>query len=123
METDILRTIVNFAVTGILGYLVATLKNFKIKKKEKEDAILKKIESIEMKLEKLDQEDLLQMKSDLSNKFFVYDAMDEVEDYLVESFRKECERYFDRGGDSWVHNQYEKSFDWEIKPTIYTKNL
>lgn len=119
MGTDILRTIVNFAVTGVLGYLVATLKDFKKKKKEKEDTILKKIENIEKKLEKLDQEDLLQMKADLSNKFFVYDAMDEVDDYLVESFRKECERYFDRGGDSWVHPMYEKSIEWEIKPTGY----
>ncbi len=121
MGADILRTIVNFIVTGVLGYLVATLKEFKKKKKEKEDTLLKKIENIEKKLEKLDQEDLLQMKSDLSNKFFVYDAMDEVDDYLVESFRKECERYFDRGGDSWVHPMYEKSIEWEIKPTGYLK--
>jgi len=122
MEKQIISIIVNFVVTGILGYLVATLKNIKAKKKEKEDKILLEIENIKKKLEKLDQEDLLQMKSDLSNKFFIFDAMDEIEDYLVESFRNECERYFDRGGDSWIHNQYEKSFDWEIKPTIYTKN-
>ena len=121
MKADIIRTIINFAITGVLGYLVATLKNFKKKKKEKEDMILKKIENIEKKLEKIDQEDLLQMKSDLSNKFYVYDAMDEVEDYLVESFRKECERYFDRGGDSWIHPMYEKSLEWDIKPTGYMK--
>ena len=122
MKTNILNIIINFTVTGLLGYLVASFKNFKKKKKEKEDKILIEIENIKKKLEKLDQEDLLQMKSDLSNKFFVFDAMDEVEDYLVESFRNECERYFDRGGDSWIHNQYKKSFEWKIKPTIYTKN-
>ena len=119
MKADIIRTIINFAITGVLGYLAATLKNFKKKKKEKEDMILKKIENIEKKLEKIDQEDLLQMKSDLSNKFYVYDAMDEVEDYLVESFRKECERYFDRGADSWIHPMYDKSFEWDIRPTGY----
>lgn len=119
MTNDIIKIVVNFLVTGLLGYCVASLKNFKKKKKEKEDKIFKEIELIKKKLEKLDQEDLKQMKSDISNKFFVYDAMDEVEDYLVESFRNECERYFDRGGDSWVHPMYDKSFEWDIKPTGY----
>ena len=41
MKTQIIGIIVNFVVTGLLGYLVATLKEFKKKKKEKEDAILK----------------------------------------------------------------------------------
>lgn len=121
MEKQIISIIVNFVVTGILGYLVATLKNIKAKKKEKDDKILLEIENIKKKLEKLDQEDLKQMKANLSNKFFIYDAMDEVEDYLVESFRNDCERYFDRDGDSWVHPMYEASFDWDIKPTGYLK--
>lgn len=121
MEKQIISIVLNFVVTGLLGYLVATLKNFKKKKKEKDDKILKEIEYIKKKLEKLDQEDLLQMKSDLSNKFFVYDAMEEVDDYLVESFRNECERYFDRGADSWIHPMYDKSLEWDIKPTGYLK--
>ena len=121
MKADILRTIINFAVTGLLGYVVASLKSMKKKKKEKDDLILSKLEQLEKRLDAIDQEDLLQMKSELSNKFYVYDAMDEVEDYLVESFRKECERYFDRKGDSWIHPMYDKSFDWEIKPTEYLK--
>ena len=121
MKKQILSIIVNFVVTGLLGYLVATLKDFKKKKKEKDDKIFTEIEYIKKKLEKIDQEDLKQMKADLSNKFFIYDAMDEVEDYLVESFRNDCERYFDRDGDSWVHPMYEKSFEWDIKPTGYLK--
>ena len=119
MKTDIIKLVVNFVITGLLGYVVASFKNFKKKKKEEKDMMLKELELIKNKLEKIDQEDLKQMKSDISNKFFVYDAMDEVEDYLVESFRNECERYFERGGDSWVHPMYDKSFDWDIKPTGY----
>lgn len=121
MKTQIIGIILNFVVTGVLGYLVATLKNLKKKKKEKEDKVLKEIEEIKTKLETIDQEDLKQMKSDISNKFFVYDAMEIVEDYLVESFRNECERYFDRGGDSWIHPMYDKSFEWKIKFTGYLK--
>ena len=121
MKAQIIGIIVNFVVTGLLGYLVATVKNIKKKKKDRDDKILQEIDTIKKKLEKIDQEDLKQMKSDISNKFFVYDAMDEVEDYLVESFRNECERYFDRDGDSWIHPMYDKSFDWDIKPTGYIK--
>ena len=61
------------------------------------------------------------MKHELSNKFFVYDALDVVEDYLVMSFREQCEQYFDLGGDSWIHPMYDQSFKWKIKQTKYLK--
>ena len=69
----------------------------------------------------LKESQLADMKSDLSGKFFIYDAMDEVEDYLVYSFREKCERYFSLNGDSWIHPMYDKSFKWKIKPTGYLK--
>lgn len=121
MTEQVIKTIVNFAVTGLLGYTISTVKNLKKKRKEKEDKILLEIEKLKTKQEILDYNDLCEMKSDLSNKFFIYDAMEEVEDYLVMSFREKCERYFERGGDSWVHPMYEKSFQWKIKPTGYLK--
>ena len=121
MKEQIIGIIVNFVVTGLLGYFIATLKNFKKKKKDRDDLILKKLEVLEKRLDVVEQEDLKQMKSDLSNKFFVYNAMNEVEDYLVESYREDCERYFNRGGDSWIHSQYDKSFDWKIRFTGYIK--
>jgi len=119
MKADVIKIIVNFVVTGLLGYIVASFKNFKKKKKEKEDKILIEIENLKKKQEEVEKEQLLEMKSELTNKFYVYNAMDEVEDYLVMSFREQCERYFKRGGDSWIHPMYEKSFDWDIKPSGY----
>ncbi len=114
MKSQILAIVVNFVVTGGLGYCVSTIKNLKAKKKEKDDKILSKIETLE-------ENQLLEMRNDLSNKFYVYDAMQSVEDYLVMSFREKCERYFNMGGDSWIHPMYDKSFKWEIKPTGYLK--
>lgn len=114
MKSQILAIVVNFVVTGGLGYCVSTIKNLKAKKKEKDDKILSKIEALE-------ENQLLEMRNDLSNKFYVYDAMQSVEDYLVMSFREKCERYFNMGGDSWIHPMYDKSFKWEIKPTGYLK--
>ena len=121
MKSQILAIIVNFIVTGGLGYCVSTIKNLKKKKQEKDDKIFKEIEKLTKKQEQIEEEQLLQMKADLSNKFYVYDAMDEVEDYLVESFKEECDRYFKRGGDSWIHPMFDKSFQWKVKITGYLK--
>jgi len=107
-----INTGVTFVVSGILGYCVSLIKNYKNKFKEKEDKILKEFEQIK-------KSQLLDMKVDLSNKFYVYDAMDEVEDYLVIGFRNKCEMYFDLGGNTWIKPMYEKSFQWKIKHTGY----
>ena len=121
MKSQILAIVVNFIVTGGLGYCVSTIKNLKKKKKEKDDKILKTLESLDKRLEMVEQDELDEMRNDLSNKFYVYDAMEEVEDYLVTPFREKCEKYFDKGGDRWIHPMYEKSFQWKIKVTGYLK--
>ena len=115
MKETFINTLISLAVSGIVGYLIGRIKDYKKKlqdKKTMEERIIK-----EIKLLKEDQ--LLEMRNDLSNKFFVYNAMDEVEDYLVMSFREKCERYFGYGGDSWIHPMYDTSFNWKIKPTGY----
>lgn len=114
MTQTIVNTIVTFLISGILGYCVNIIKTYKKKLKEREDKVFNE-------LEKLKKSQLADMKSNLSNKFFVYDAMEEVDDYLVEGFRKDCERYFDMDGDSWIHPMYDKSFQWKIKQTGYLK--
>lgn len=95
----IISTIINMAIPVILGYCIGIIR----------------------KMRKLAGTQLMDMRNDLSNKFFVYDAMDEVEDYLVMAFREKCEDYFEMGGDSWIHPMYDKSFKWKIKPTVYLK--
>lgn len=110
MVNTIINTATTFVVSGILGYCVSTIKNYKKNK----DEILKEFEQLK-------ESQIMDMRSDLSNKFFVYDAMDEVEDYLVMSFREKCERYFNMGANTWIHPMYEKSFKWKIKSTGYLK--
>ena len=110
MTETIIKTILSFVTTGILGYCVSTIKYYKKGK----DEILKEFKELK-------ESQLADMKSDLSGKFFIYDAMEEVEDYLVYSFREKAERYFKMGGDSWIHPMYEKSKTWKIKPTGYLK--
>lgn len=104
----VLKSIISYIIPIILGFLIGILKNIKANDKEfKED------------LKKIKENELLEMRGDLSNKFYVYDAMEEVEDYLVMSFQEKCERYFAMGGNNWIHPMYDKSKNWKIKPTGY----
>lgn len=110
-----LNTTITFVLSSVLGYCLNSMKNYKNKlneKKQKENQVLKEIK-------RLKETQLLDMRNDLSNKFYVYDALETVEDYLVMSFREKCEAYFELGGDNWIHPMYEKSFKWNIKPTGY----
>lgn len=106
----ILNTVVTFIVSGLLGYCVSIIKNFRGHK----NAMLEQFKQIK-------ESQMSDMKADLANKFFIYDTMEQVEDYLVISFREKCERYFAMNGDSYIHPMYDKSFKWKIKPTGYLK--
>lgn len=110
MLQTIINCVITFTVTGCLGIVVKKLKS-----------VLKIINNFINEFKEIKDSQMMDMKSDLSAKFFVYDAMDEVEDYLVMSFREKCERYFEMGGDTWIHPMYDKSFEWVIKPTNYLK--
>lgn len=116
IETAI-KTLISLVVSGLFGYLIGRIKNYKKRLEDKKVADAEIIKEIKT----LKEDQLLEMRNDLSNKFFVYDALEEVEDYLVMSFREKCERYFDYGGDSWIHPMYNSSFNWKIKPTGYLK--
>ena len=110
MITLIVNTIITFLLGNILGFCLSLLKKYKKQKEE-----------IMEEFKELKESQLMDMKNDLSNKFFVYDAMEEVEDYLVMAFREKCERYFKMNGDSWIHPMYDKSFKWKIKVTGYLR--
>ena len=114
MTQTIINTAVTFVVSSILGYCVSVIRNYKNKIKEKEDRILNEFAKIK-------ESELCDMRSDLASKFFVYDAMEEVEDYLFVSWQEKCNRYFELGGDAYVHQLYEKSNKWKIKQTGYLK--
>jgi len=110
MINTIISTILTFLVSSILGYCVSVIKSYKKQKSE-----------ILTEFGELKESQLMDMKNDLSNKFFIYDSMEEIEDYLVYAFREKCERYFHLGGDSWIHPMYDKSFMWKMKQTGYLK--
>lgn len=110
MLQTILTTTITFVVSSILGYCVSVIRNYKKNRNE-----------IMGEFKELKESQLMDMRSDISSKFYVYDSMEEVEDYLAISFQEKCERYFHLGGNKYIHSLYEKSFEWKIKPTGYLK--
>ncbi len=110
-----ISTLVTTLIGVILGYFTGLIKNYKKQRlqDQKEKTLI--IEEIKQ----LKENQMEDMRNDLSNKFYVYDAMEEVEDYLVIAFRKKCERYFEMDGDTWIHPMYDKSFKWKLKKTGY----
>jgi len=110
MLQQAINTGITFVVSSILGYCVSVIKNYKKQKNE-----------IMEEFAQLKESQLMDMRSDLASKFYVYDSMDEVEDYLVISFQEKMQRYFLLGGNSYLHQLYEKSKQWRVKPTGYLK--
>ena len=110
MINTIISTILTFIVSSILGYCVSVIKNYRKQKNE-----------IMEEFAQLKESQLMDMRSDLASKFYVYDSMEEVEDYLVISFQEKIQRYFLLGGNSYLHQLYEKSKQWKVKPTQYLK--
>ena len=110
MLQTILNTAITFVVSSILGYCVSVIRNYKKNKNEILDEFAQ-----------LKESQLMDMRSDLASKFYVYDSMEEVEDYLVISWTEKVERYFLLGGNSYLHQMYEKSKQWKVKATNYLK--
>jgi len=110
MLQAIINTSVTFVVSSTLGYCISVIKNYK---KQKND--------IMEEFKKLKESQLMDMRSDLASKFYVYDSMEEVEDYLVMSWVEKADRYFEMGGNNYLHQMYEKAKQWKVKSTNYLK--
>ena len=102
----VIGTIITCLVSAGMGYVLNGLKTYKhhAKKLLEEFAQLK-------------QDQLDDMRAALANKFYTYNTMEEVDDYLYVSFVEGCNKYFSRGGDRYIHDLYERSKKWKIKKT------
>ena len=85
-------TIIGFVITGILGYLVAKIKEYKIqlKAEKKEQQLIKNGVKI-----------LLQ--SNLTNVFYVHNELGQIEDYKLKNWYNELHEYEQLGGNDYMH--------------------
>ena len=110
MEQTAINTTITFIVSGILGYCISVIKNYKKKLKNKE--INEEIQNIALQT-------ILQ--SQLTNTYFVYQELGEIPDYVYRNWLNMLSIYEKLGGDDYIHTLAEKMKDWKIIKTDVLK--
>lgn len=110
MEQTAINTTITFIVSGILGYCISVIKNYKKKLKNKE--INEEIQNIALQT-------ILQ--SQLTNTYFVYQELGEIPDYVYRNWLNMLNIYEKLGGNDYIHTLAEKMKDWKIIKTDVLK--
>ena len=82
MLNTVVNSVLSILVSGIIGYLIGLIRNYKkkIKDKEEESAMLK--------------EALMSMLyTNLTNTFYVYEQQKKIPDYVYRNWKKSCDIY------------------------------
>lgn len=106
MIQTIITTSISFIVSGLLGYCVSLIKNYKrqiIANKENEQLQNVALRSL--------------LKSQLTNTFFVYNETKSIPDYVYANFLSMLKVYESLGGNGFIHNIAKKMENWEIIKT------
>ena len=77
-------TIVSFSITGILGFMIARLKDYKKRDKNQEEALK------------------CLLRSNITSKYYVYTELKEIPLYEKENIDYMFEQYDKMGGNSYV---------------------
>ena len=106
MTEQIIKAVVSFIVTGVLGYLVAVVKNYKkkLKTKDEEEQLLK-VALMTM------------LQSNLTNTYFVYSTKKKIPDYVYRNWLNMLDEYEALEGDDYIHTLSKKMESWEIVRT------
>ena len=104
MTQQIIGIVVNFIVTGLLGYAVATIKNYR-KKNSATNKALK-----------------IMLQSNLTNTYFVYNDKKVISDYVYRNWLNMFKEYKELGGNEYVDTLAEKMENWEIVRTDILNN-
>lgn len=110
MGNTILNTIITFIISGVLGYSVSRMKQYKEKLENK------------IKNESLQNKALLTLlRNNLTNTYFVYNELKQIPDYVYQNFLEELIVYETLGGDGFVHKIAQKMESWDITSTDILK--
>ena len=77
-------TIVSFSITGVLGFMIARLKDYKKRDKNQEEALK------------------CLLRSNITSKYYVYTELKEIPLYEKENIDYMIEQYDKMGGNSYV---------------------
>lgn len=112
MTEQIVGIVINFIVTGLLGYVVATLKNYKNKLKSKEQNEVLQNEALKTLLQ-----------TQLTNIYFIYADRQEITDYMYRNWKNLFKIYKSLGGNDYCDELAHRMEHWRITKTdILTNN-
>ena len=82
-------TVVGFCVTGLLGFLVAQVKQYKKREKEERELLKNGLKML--------------LQSNLTNVFYVHSALGQIEDYKLKNWYNELKEYYALDGNDYMH--------------------
>ncbi len=106
MTHAIINTTITFIISGILGYCVSVIKNYKKKLKDKEDN--EKVQNLAL---------LTMIQSNLTNTYFERNKKKQIEDYVFKNWNNLFDIYQKLGGNDYCHTLKKKMQNWEIVHT------
>lgn len=102
----VVLAVIGSITTGLIGYLVAKIKEYKNTLKRKTEN--EKIQN--MALQAL-------LKSQLTNVYFVYSELKQIPDYAYQNFLDLLKVYESLDGNGFIHSIAKKMESWEIVKT------
>lgn len=110
MTHTILNTIITFVISGLLGYSVSVIKNYKNKLRQKTE---------NENLQNIALQSLL--RNQLTNTYFVYNELKKIPDYAYQNFLDMLQVYERLDGDGFIHTIAKKMENWDITKTDIMK--
>lgn len=99
MVEQIIKSVIGIIVSGVVGYLIATVKNYK----KKNDGLKNGVVTM--------------LQSNLTNTYYYYEPQKMIPDYIYKNFLNELKAYEDLGGNDYVHILADHMKHWEITRT------
>lgn len=112
MINQIINIAVNFVITGLLGYSVASIKNYKGRLKAKEKNEVLQNEALKTLLQ-----------TQLTNIYFVYADRQEIPDYVYRNWRNLFKIYKTLDGNEYCDTLAKKMESWKIIRTDILKEV
>ena len=110
MIETVMKTVVSLIISGVFGYLIGRIKNYKKKLKNKqEESDMLKVAMMTM------------LQSNLTNTYFGYEKIKEIPDYIYRNWLNSLAIYEKLGGNDYVHVLAEKMKKWDFVKTDILK--
>lgn len=101
-----ITTTISVIVSGVIGYLIGLLNNYRkrLKSKQEEGEMLKTAL-------------MTMLQSNLTNTYYVYERERQIPDYIYRNWNNAKEIYTKLGGNDYIHVLSDKMKEWDFVKT------